>query len=553
MVGLVRDVLVASPAVSPQATGGEVYEHFSDDPNLIVLPVVEGTQPVGLVTRDQFFVRMANRHGRALYERRPITFAMNKNPLVVETRTPLSELNSQILRDSPAALMEGFIATRNGDYAGVGTTLELFRFIAQESADKNHRLSALAEQLGRARLEALAASKAKSDFLATMSHEIRTPLNGVLGVTQLLQATTLDAEQAEFVRVIDDSGKILLRLLNDILDLSKIEAGKMELEVTPFRPSTLVRDAQTLWSGQAREKGIAFSIEADCDEDAQYEGDPVRIKQLLFNLISNGIKFTQSGSVAVRMQFLPLGRRRNVMRVEVVDTGCGIPDTALRELFSAFKQADVATNRLHGGTGLGLAICRRLAELMGGSVDVTSRPGEGSKFWFDIPLKSVTTAPQTVSAATCNTAPATVLPACNILVAEDNPTNQAVARGFLKLRGLSADFVENGQAAIDAVKLRDYSLILMDMEMPVMDGLAASQTIRSLGSPSGRIPIVALTANAVGQAERRCIDAGMDDFITKPIVRADLDRILDKYLLRGEATAPVSNKAPQGQATRRLA
>lgn len=332
--------------------------------------------------------------------------------------------------------MEGFIATRNGDYAGVGTTLELFRFIAQESADKNHRLSALAEQLGRARLEALAASKAKSDFLATMSHEIRTPLNGVLGVTQLLQATTLDAEQAEFVRVIDDSGKILLRLLNDILDLSKIEAGKMELEVTPFRPSTLVRDAQTLWSGQAREKGIAFSIEADCDEDAQYEGDPVRIKQLLFNLISNGIKFTQSGSVAVRMQFLPLGRRRNVMRVEVVDTGCGIPDTALRELFSAFKQADVATNRLHGGTGLGLAICRRLAELMGGSVDVTSRPGEGSKFWFDIPLKSVTTAPQTVSAATCNTAPATVLPACNILVAEDNPTNQAVARGFLKLRAV---------------------------------------------------------------------------------------------------------------------
>lgn len=552
MVGLVRDVLVAAPTVCPLTRGGEVYEHFSDDPNLLVLAVVDGVRPLGLVTRDQFFVRMANRHGRALYERRPITFAMNKDALVIETRTPLSELNSQILRDCPSALMEGFIATRNGEYAGVGTTLELFRVIAQDSADKNHRLSALTEQLGRARLEALAASKAKSDFLATMSHEIRTPLNGVLGVTQLLQATALDEEQCEFVRVIDDSGKILLRLLNDILDLSKIEAGKMELEIGPFSPASLARDAQTLWLGRAQEKGIEFSIDVSCDEDARFEGDIVRIKQLLFNLISNAIKFTDVGSVAVNIGFLPLGRRRNVMRVEVADTGCGIPEAAQRELFSAFKQADAATNRLHGGSGLGLAICRRLAELMGGSVEFSSQSDKGSKFWFDIPLKSVEPTPQRLPKAADGKVRSTDLPPCHILVAEDNPTNQAVARGFLKLRGLSADFVNNGQAAVEAVQSQDYALVLMDMEMPVMDGLAASRAIRQGAGRCSSVPIIALTANAVGDAERRCAAAGMNAFITKPIIREDFDRVLDRFLLPGpnsDTADTVTERAGKSAAT----
>ncbi|WP_297736847.1 ATP-binding protein [uncultured Maricaulis sp.] len=531
MVGLVRDVLVDAPAVATDTTGGEVYEHFSEDPDLLVMAVVTEGKPVGLVARDQFFLRMADRHGRALFERRPITFAMNKSPLIVETRTPISELNAQILKDRPAALMDGFIATRNGEYAGVGTTLELFRVMARENADKNHRLSNLAEQLGRARIEALAASKAKSDFLATMSHEIRTPLNGVLGVTQLLQATALDEEQRDFVRVIDESGNILLRLLNDILDLSKIEAGKMELELRAFRPSALVHDTRTLWLGRAREKAIAFEIEADCDHDAHFEGDIVRIKQVLFNLISNAIKFTEDGHVDVRLHFLPIGRRRHVMRVEIKDTGCGIPEAAQGELFSAFKQADAATNRLHGGTGLGLAICRRLVELMSGSIGFESTAGQGSRFWFDLPLRSVEAeaAPAAVAPAIAPVAPVPTQ-AHTILVAEDNPVNQAVARGFLKLRGLEADYVENGQAAVEAVKTRHYDLVLMDMEMPVMDGLAACRAIRKLDTPACTVPIVALTANAIGSAKDRCQEAGMDDFITKPIMRADLERVLDAYL-----------------------
>ncbi len=541
MVGLVRDVLVDAPAVGPDTTGGEVYDHFSDDPDLLVIAVVEANKPIGIVSRDQFFLRMADRHGRALFERRPITFAMNKSPLIVESRTRISELNAHILKDRAAALMDGFIATRNGEYAGVGTSLELFRVLARENADKNHRLSALAEQLGRARIEALAASKAKSDFLATMSHEIRTPLNGVLGVTQLLQATGLDAEQRDFVRVIDDSGKILLRLLNDILDLSKIEAGKMELEVRPFRPATLVHDTRTLWLGRAREKAIDFAIEADCDHDAHFEGDVVRIKQVLFNLISNAIKFTDAGHVEVRLHFLPIGGRRNVMRVEIQDTGCGIPESAQAELFSAFKQADAATNRLHGGSGLGLAICRRLVDLMSGSIGFDSHTGQGSKFWFDLPLRSVEADTVPVVAAPADTRvepmPKQKL---SILIAEDNPVNQAVALGFLKLRGLVADHAENGHAAVEAVKAQHYDLVLMDMEMPIMDGLAACREIRKLDTPARTVPVVALTANAIGSARARCQAAGMDDFITKPIIRADLERILDTYLAPARLAARAS-------------
>ena len=215
MSRLVRDVMTDAPVVSPDTSGEFVYDLFSDDKDLLVVAVVQDGQPVGMVSRDRFFVKMADRHGRALFSKRPVTFLMNKDPLLVEASTPIAELNMLIVRDRPSALMEGFLITRNGDYCGVGTALDLFRETSRESAERSHKLSALAEQLGHARIEALAASKAKSEFLATMSHEIRTPLNGVLGVAQLLMSTELNDEQTEFVRVINDSGQILLRLLNE--------------------------------------------------------------------------------------------------------------------------------------------------------------------------------------------------------------------------------------------------------------------------------------------------------------------------------------------------
>lgn len=530
MSRLVRDVLVDAPTVGPAARGEEVYDLFSLDDDLLVVAVVEDRKPVGLVTRDQFFLRMADRHGRALFSKRPITFLMNKEPLIVEAGTPVEVLNGVIVRDRPSALMEGFIAVRQGEFVGVGTSLELFTAMARESEETNHKLSALTENLGRARIEALAASKAKSDFLATMSHEIRTPLNGVLGIAQLLAATDLDEDQSEFVRVIDDSGQILLRLLNDILDLSKIEAGKMDLDIHPFEPPQLAQDTQTLWQGRAREKDIAFTFEVNGAAGREFKGDAVRLKQILFNLVGNAIKFTDEGSVDVVMAFHDIGRKRSVMRLEVSDTGCGIAESAQERMFSAFTQADTETTRRHGGSGLGLTICKRLVELMGGTIGFRSVEGKGSTFWFEVPLKVHKTAAADVQKPQSHSADQETLPAIRVLVAEDNPVNQAVAKGFLKLKGLSADYVENGQQAVDTLKAQNYDLVLMDMEMPVMDGLTAARAIRKLASEAASVPIIALTAHTLSGVADRCKAAGMNAHVAKPIDREALFSAIDEAL-----------------------
>jgi len=530
MSRLVRDVMTDAPVVSPDTSGEFVYDLFSDDKDLLVVAVVQNGQPVGMVSRDRFFLKMADRHGRALFSKRPITFLMNKDPLLVEASTPIAELNVLIVRDRPSALMEGFLITRNGEYCGVGTALDLFRETSRESAERSHKLSALAEQLGHARIEALAASKAKSEFLATMSHEIRTPLNGVLGVAQLLMSTELNTEQSEVVRVINDSGQILLRLLNDVLDLSKIEAGKMDLDIQVFDPHRMAADARTLWQARAREKAIGFSIEVQAGAEDRFEGDPVRLKQVLFNLVSNAIKFTETGSVDVEMGFHAIGRRRHVMRVEVRDTGCGVPEAAQPKLFSAFTQADAETTRAHGGTGLGLTICKRLVELMGGTIGFRTTAGQGSTFWFEVPLKRDIAEPAPAASTPEPVRAAAPAGGVRILVAEDIAVNRAVARGFLNLRGYEADFVENGAAAVEAVQAQHYDLVLMDMEMPVMDGLQATATIRALAGPAGQVPIVALTANALSSAQTRCRQAGMNDVVTKPINQAEFFGAIDACL-----------------------
>lgn len=527
---LVRDVLMHAPVIAPSATGEYVYDLLSEDEDLLVVAVVEDRKPVGLISRDRFFLKMADRHGRALYGRRPISFLMSKSPLIVESCKPVEELNALIARDCPSALMEGFIITREGDYAGVGTALELFRLMSRESTERNHKLSALAEQLGRARIEALAASKAKSDFLATMSHEIRTPLNGVLGITQLLMAGQLDAEQADMIRVIDDSGQILLRLLNDILDLSKIEAGKMDLDTAVFDPCQLASDTQTLWSARAGEKALDFSIDVQAPEDARYEGDVVRLKQVLFNLIGNAIKFTDEGLVDVRIALHAIGRRRSVLRVDVHDTGCGVSEAARADLFTAFTQANSEATRTHGGSGLGLTISKRLVELMGGTIGMRSREPQGSTFWFEVPLRRVLETPVPAKAGNAPVQTGTEAAGLRVLVAEDNPINQTVARGFLKLRGLKPSFVENGQQAVEAVQAQDFALVLMDMEMPVLDGLDATRQIRRLPGPAGRTPIIALTANAVHGSAQRCLEAGMNAYVSKPIDQTALFAAIDACL-----------------------
>ena len=378
MSGLVRDVMMHAPVVPPGATGEYVYDLLSEDEDLLVIAVVEDGRPVGLVSRDRFFLKMADRHGRALFGRRPITFLMSRTPLIVEGATPVADLNDLIVRDCPSALMEGFIVTRDGEYAGVGTALELFRTMSHESAERNHKLSVLAEQLGRARIEALAASKAKSEFLATMSHEIRTPLNGVLGVAQLLMATELNREQEDFVRVINDSGQILLRLLNDVLDLSRIEAGRMDLDVKDVDLSHVIEESIDMVVSKAEDTQIA--VRADITGDlGMIRADERRIRQVLFNLISNSLRFTDSGGeIVVSSQ-----RVGDMVTLSVRDNGRGLAADKRATSFDSFVSGD------QRGAGLGLALVKHFIDLHGGTVGMKPVDGGGLEVTCWLPAQAM--------------------------------------------------------------------------------------------------------------------------------------------------------------------
>ena len=377
----------------------------------------------------------------------------------------------------------------------------------------------------RSALEAAeAASQAKSAFLAMTSHEIRTPLNGVLGMAQAIGRDPLSDVQRQRVEVIRQSGEALLGILNDILDLSKIEAGKLELETAPFDLEAVTRSVHDAFSASAQDKGLGYGLDFDDGARGVYDGDAARVRQVLGNLISNSLKFTESGTVTVAVAAHEAG-----VRFVVRDTGAGVAADRLEHLFSKFVQADSSTTRRYGGTGLGLAICRELCEAMGGTVSVESVLGDGSAFTVDLPLTR--SAPHTARAAAPDagaTAPAARL---KVLAAEDNATNQLVLRTLLEQIGIAPTIVDNGEAAVEAWHAGDFDLILMDVQMPHMDGPSAARRIRARERETGRapIPIIALTANAMHHQVAEYLAAGMDSFVAKPIRVAELYDAIARY------------------------
>ncbi|RAK67277.1 ATP-binding protein [Phenylobacterium kunshanense] len=370
-----------------------------------------------------------------------------------------------------------------------------------------------------------AASDAKSAFLARMSHEIRTPLNGVLGMAQALAAETdLKPEHRRRLSVIQESGESLLVILNDILDLSKVEAGRLELEKIPFDLGEVVRAAQEAFGPQAATKGVSFRVDLDPRAAGVYLGDPTRFRQILYNLLSNAVKFTDRGEVALAVSW-----RNEVLEVEVSDSGVGIAPEDLARLFSRFQQVDTSTTRRYGGTGLGLSICRELAELMGGAIEAHSAPGTGARFTLLLPLRRVGDAetqlrevetPAERSAA----ALAEGGPPLRVLAAEDNAVNQLVLRTLLEQIGIDPVIVGDGAAAVEAWRATPCDLILMDVEMPVLDGVAAARAIRDAEAAEGRprTPILALTANAMQHQVTAYLAAGLDGHVAKPIDAAQL-------------------------------
>ncbi len=386
-----------------------------------------------------------------------------------------------------------------------------------------HDVTASERRLEQARANAEAANQAKSQFLATMSHEIRTPLNAVLGLNELMLHSTLDSQQRRHAELIGSSGRLLLALINDILDVSRIEAGHLHLTSAPFGVRSAGEGVVALMRERALAKGLALRFEMRPNDDTQLMGDAIRIQQILFNLVGNAIKFTETGTVQLAIVVEPAAGADVTLRLEVSDTGIGIPASAMPTLFDRFTQADSTTMRRYGGSGLGLAITREIVELMGGTIATTSTPGIGSRFVISLPSRRVERS-ETVPAAVVASGVATS--SRRILVAEDNDVNQILINALLTRMGHVVHLVANGALAVEAVRRGSYDLVLMDLQMPGMDGMEATQAIRALDGPRAGLPIVAMTANAFDEDRQACLAAGMDDYVAKPIDVEELTRAI---------------------------
>ncbi len=402
----------------------------------------------------------------------------------------------------------------------------------------NTRLLATELALSKALLDAAAAqsaaeqaNRAKSRFLANMSHEIRTPLNGVLGMTELLGASTLTPKQQQHVQLLAQSAEHLLGIVNDVLDVARIEAGRLKLESQPFDIRELVAESIGMFAPTAGAKGLRLDYAIDPDVPVIAMGDALRLKQVLMNLLSNSVKFTERGSIHLRVSVEAVPAEKTSVRFAVIDTGCGIAPEALERIFAAFTQGDESSTRRIGGTGLGLAIARELTHLMNGRIGVESAVGTGSTFWFTAEFAAAESAPRAAASAAPVTT--TLAPAgCKILVVEDNAINRTLIEAMLTQLRQDADFAHDGEQALERLAQHTYDLVFMDFQLPGIDGLEATRRIRAYGhrTRAGKhLPIVALTANAFETDRRNARVAGMDDFLAKPMRIAELATVLERW------------------------
>ena len=533
--------------ISGQTPGIDVFSRFEGEPDTLVIPVVEDGRPIGLIERNAFLLKIAGPFGHAQYANRPILHLMDPEPAVVEAGVSIDAFCDVLLKGGPSALMRGFIVTRDGRYHGVGTAVSLLQAVNELQRQQNLELVDQTRVLTDTRTQALASARAKSQFLTIMSHELRTPMNGVLAVAELLRRQPLNAQAQAHITTIVESSETLLRILQDALDLSRAEAGELELhpQATPLR--ALMDDVQAAWAPRASQDNVTLMVSYEGDTELAAVVDGARITQLFNNLIGNALHFARNGVVEAGLKAVAVG---DTIRLEarVRDDGAGIEAERVDAIFEPFVH-DSANN----GAGLGLAICRQIVDRMGGRIWAENNPGRGATFAFDLEVERT----QVEAAAPTNVetlgGDADMGSHPHILIVDDNATNRVVAQALCEMFGCTSETAEDGVEAVEAVQERRFDLILMDIKMPRMDGVQATAAIRALTGPARSIPIVALTANADPDDAKKYLAIGMAAVVEKPIKPERLRMAMNLAIEQAAATEARDATPARGRKARSAA
>ena len=523
-------------AVTPQTPGSEVFARFEREPDTLAIAVVEGRRPVGLIERRDFLLKMARPFGRAQFATRPVSSLMDRDPAVIDAGVSIDAACDAFARGSAGNLMRGFIVTRNGRYHGVGTAVSLLRAAHEAQRREAAELAARLRELDDTHTQAVTSARARSQFLSVMSHELRTPMNGVLAVAELLRRQPLNPQAQAHVTTIVESSESLLRILQDALDLSRAEAGELELHAEPTPLRALMDEVQIAWAPRASQDNVTLMISYEGDTELAAVVDGARLKQVFNNLIGNALKFARNGVVEASLKAAAAGDRVT-LEARVRDDGPGVDAERVETIFEPF---------IHGsaqdGAGLGLPICRQIIGRMGGRIWAENNPGRGATFAFDVEVRrSAVEAPAPSNVQTLSDLEMTASP--HILIVDDNATNRVVAQALCEMFGCTSETAEDGVEAVQAVRERQFDLVLMDIKMPRMDGVQATQAIRALDGTAGAIPIVALTANADPDDARRYIASGMAAVVEKPIKPERLRMAMNAALEQDRAAAATPARA----------